>query len=272
MEIKRSILHECHGYNSDITLLLNAAPSIGNYKTAFTLAEVLITLGIIGIVASMTMPTLLNKAQDKILETQRKKAENVLANGYKRNLALNEVFKIDETTMFSSACLNNISGCFSQENKKTFNILRDSSTAAGKEAIIANLPEKYDKSAMKWKDMFYIFQTVDGYTYGLNLDKNEFENNKSVNIYADVNSTKNPNQYGSDLVTYLVSQNGMVSDTTQYGGEDPNQGCSVDNLNACTEDACYALGGNISEESGNGGPCPFIYWEDQCKANRMYCE
>lgn len=82
-------------------VLFEKSPSIGDYKTAFTLAEVLITLGIIGIVAAMTMPALINKTQDKVLETQRKKAENSLANGYKRILALNEVFKTDETTMFS---------------------------------------------------------------------------------------------------------------------------------------------------------------------------
>ena len=41
---------------------------------AFTLAEVLITLGIIGIVAAMTLPSLLNNLQNKHLETAFKKA------------------------------------------------------------------------------------------------------------------------------------------------------------------------------------------------------
>lgn len=34
-------------------------------KTAFTLAEVLITLGIIGIVAAMTLPTIIQKQYQK---------------------------------------------------------------------------------------------------------------------------------------------------------------------------------------------------------------
>lgn len=38
-------------------------------RAAFTLAEVLITLGIIGVVAAMTMPTLLNKTRNKELHT-----------------------------------------------------------------------------------------------------------------------------------------------------------------------------------------------------------
>ncbi len=47
-------------------------------RTAFTLAEVLITLGIIGIVAAMTMPSLINTTQKKELETAFKKQYSVL--------------------------------------------------------------------------------------------------------------------------------------------------------------------------------------------------
>ena len=38
-------------------------------KNAFTLAEVLITLGIIGIVAAITIPTLINNVQDAQYKT-----------------------------------------------------------------------------------------------------------------------------------------------------------------------------------------------------------
>lgn len=46
---------------------------------AFTLAEVLITLGIIGVVAAITIPTLVNKNNEKIRETQLKKAYSTLS-------------------------------------------------------------------------------------------------------------------------------------------------------------------------------------------------
>lgn len=42
-------------------------------KKAFTLAEVLITLGIIGIVAAMTMPVIIEKHQKKVVATSLKK-------------------------------------------------------------------------------------------------------------------------------------------------------------------------------------------------------
>ncbi len=48
-------------------------------KAAFTLAEVLITLGIIGVVAAMTLPLLISNYQHKVLETQFKKAYSELS-------------------------------------------------------------------------------------------------------------------------------------------------------------------------------------------------
>mgnify|MGYP000358167703 FL=1 len=42
-------------------------------KTAFTLAEVLITLGIIGVVAAMTMPTLIESHNRQVVETRLEK-------------------------------------------------------------------------------------------------------------------------------------------------------------------------------------------------------
>ena len=49
-------------------------------RVAFTLAEVLITLGIIGVVAALTLPTVINKVQSVILKNQFKKAYSSLLN------------------------------------------------------------------------------------------------------------------------------------------------------------------------------------------------
>ena len=48
-------------------------------KAAFTLAEVLITLGIIGVVAAMTLPTVINNTRNKQLETALKKSYSALS-------------------------------------------------------------------------------------------------------------------------------------------------------------------------------------------------
>ena len=47
-------------------------------KAGFTMSEVLITLGIIGIVAAMTLPSIINKAEKMILKNQFKKTYSTL--------------------------------------------------------------------------------------------------------------------------------------------------------------------------------------------------
>ncbi len=51
-------------------------------KNAFTLAEVLITLGIIGIVAAMTLPVLIEKHQKVVHVNRMKQTYSILANAF----------------------------------------------------------------------------------------------------------------------------------------------------------------------------------------------
>ena len=62
-------------------------------KAAFTLAEVLITLGIIGVVAAMTLPTLINDYQAKETVTRLKKIYSIVNQAYL--LAQNDYGTID---------------------------------------------------------------------------------------------------------------------------------------------------------------------------------
>ena len=57
---------------------------------AFTLAEVLITLGIIGVVAAMTMPTLMSSTQGAQYKAAYKKALSALSQAVTLNVALDE--------------------------------------------------------------------------------------------------------------------------------------------------------------------------------------
>ena len=71
-------LKYCWGRNRNLQKA-DSTPS----KAAFTLAEVLITMGIIGVVAAMTLPTLIAKYQEKVTVTKLKKAYSVLNSAYK---------------------------------------------------------------------------------------------------------------------------------------------------------------------------------------------
>lgn len=61
---------------------------LSNIRDGFTLAEVLITLGIIGVVAAMTMPTLMNQTQGAQYKAAYKKALSAISQAVTLNVAL----------------------------------------------------------------------------------------------------------------------------------------------------------------------------------------
>ena len=61
---------------------------LSNKRAGFTLAEVLITLGIIGVVAAMTMPTLMNQTNGAQYKAAYKKALSAISQGVTLNVAL----------------------------------------------------------------------------------------------------------------------------------------------------------------------------------------
>ena len=54
------------------------------YKNAFTLSETLIAIGIIGVVAAITLPSIVSKTENYILKQQFKKAYSILQNAQLR--------------------------------------------------------------------------------------------------------------------------------------------------------------------------------------------
>ena len=56
-------------------------------RKGFTLAEVLITLGIIGVVAAMTIPSLITKYQKKAIETKFKEDFSIIQQVIRSNTA-----------------------------------------------------------------------------------------------------------------------------------------------------------------------------------------
>ena len=60
----------------------------------------MITLGIIGVVAALTMPALISNHQKKVYVTQLKKSVNTLTNGFKLMLADAGVDSLEDTNLF----------------------------------------------------------------------------------------------------------------------------------------------------------------------------
>lgn len=208
---------------------------------AFTLAEVLITLGVIGVVAAMTMPALINNAKEKQYEAQYKKAQNSLMNAYRLMMANNSAFKVNDLPLFT-AC-NNMTNvaCVEAEHKKAFKI-----AITNDNIDTATLPKNYATqfksvtSPFKWEDVPNTFATADGMVYGVEAD----EGLATFSIYTDTNGKKNPNTVKKDLYKFRFTGNKLVDVSDELIGPI----CSADHLSLCrTQEMCESAPTVIKE-------------------------
>lgn len=244
------------------------------YKTpsyGFTLAEVLITLGIIGVVAALTIPTLLSNYKAKETATKLAKAKSILTNGFKLMMAKNGVYSVDG---LPAARCGDDEGCYSAEFSQVFKILSDNSSGLDP----ATLPEKYvvseenltslipaayaadeSESEFNWSDVPFIFQLADGEIYGLEF----VDDTKSFDVYLDLNGATNPNRVADDMYKFRVIGNAMVADVTSELAE--STGCSANNLEACeTAEQCYAAANALKDDSG---ACPQSFFSETSGCN-----
>lgn len=195
-------------------------------KKAFTLAEILITMGIIGVVSAMTVPALNQSWQRDAYTTQLRKVYSEVAQAAVRLKTDKNVQSLAEARITS----NNIREEFIH---KYFVVLRDCPLITG------CFPNSY--------------KTVGGTTVA--TDSISFDTCSSsviasgaalcyrvvgdrIRIIVDVNGTKDPNIFGRDVFAMEVLPNGKV--------QDPNNG-SVFYPNATKIRDTHALGRIIKD-------------------------
>lgn len=166
----------------------------------FTLAEVLITLGIIGVVAALTMPVIIKGKERKELETGFKKQYSVLQNAFTRlNHDKGEVYVRDNSRGTRK---------FKSEFITYFNVLsdckfEDCSKINGK-SIYKDLTNKYDMYQTYIDDGQFI--TTDGALFMLNDATDE-----PFLASFDVNGPKKgPNRLGYDVFVFQLMNNGKL--------------------------------------------------------------
>ncbi len=207
-------------------------------KGAFTLAEVLITLGIIGVVAAMTLPSVINNSQKKELDASLKKNYSVIQQAFMMYQAKHgETLKPEDTGVKNEA--NDLYTLI----KPYFSIIHDCGTSYVKCMPIQEGGHFADRIS-------YIYKTYNNNTLNLTLlDDGQFvlkdgslillenagnETNRLRLISVDVNGiNKNPNRWGHDLFTFQLMNDGRIlpmgAEGTEY--EDENTYCSTTSSN-----------------------------------------
>lgn len=177
------------------------------HYAAFTLAEVLITLGIIGIVAAMTLPTLTAKYQQKILQSQFKKSYTNMQNAINLINAENGIpyecymlqtpgaYYYDECNKFWNEFLGKYKAVKICENNQTSCRPRYKTKA---EVLAEGGSIRYTSCSLPVNEHTG-YNLNDGSTIYLYSGNGSFAYHNSVFFAIDVNGLKGPNKWGYDL-------------------------------------------------------------------------
>lgn len=188
------------------------------FKNAFTLAEVLITLVIVGIIAALTIPSVINNMQKNELRSQFKKSVSVTSQAVQKMKAdygdlvndsannTQQSFRDTFMSYFSVICNTN---CVDENKYK--NLINNSSDGEG----------FFSES----------FITQDGSSYG--FSKSSYSG--YIYITVDINGpAKRPNRFGYDVFSFYIIDNNL----NFCGDKIPGPGVSCDD----SDDARNGLG------------------------------
>lgn len=196
------------------------------FKKAFTLAEVLITLGIIGIVAEITIPTVMLNMQNQQRVVMLKKMYSVLSQAY--NLSL-----IDNGTPNQWGLSNDTAGSIAMAGKLVpyLKIIEDCKTNNG---CFPNVMYKYlngNDYANVYSGSLYKIRLKDGTplafeSFNPNSPQVSGSSQALQNIYGslffDLNGDKQPNKMGVDYFSFYVTKFGIIPRGTNFEYDLPN--------------------------------------------------
>ena len=190
----------------------------GKRKIAFTLAEVLITLGIIGVVAAMTLPTLIQNHQKRSLEVATQKFYSTMSQAVKKYMADEGVDDLRNTPLAG----NNYEEIDSPEAiasikdfvTKYLKVVEECDHEANN--CFAPVYKSWDGSAL-----------YNNFTTGANWDRRRdyiladgavirigYNGGDSpIDLYVDVNGKKGPNRVGYDLWNMSIFYDGVIEES-----------------------------------------------------------
>lgn len=178
---------------------------------AFTLSEVLITLGVIGVVAAMTLPTVINKVERNILKQQFKKvlsvySQNILKTTYDLGGSMNCYYGQDENGQISSTTGIDYSGCktFYEHFAKNLKVIKKCEGNALVDGCLPVYSEYRSESGCSGysEQAFNVTNTVYVLADGTLLMP--YANQTLAAAAVDINGKKGPNKPGYDLFNFSI--------------------------------------------------------------------
>ncbi len=210
----------------------------GVWHLGFTLAEVLITLGIIGVVAAMTLPTFINKTQDRINRNRLKREYSLYQQAFNKIIAEND---IDFRNAIMECVSNNSSGhkCIKDSFKAKMKVVADCDSNSGQNSGKCFVPQAKARqlngkivsqnAGYFNNDQTSGFVLDDGSSVAFWLDdKNCGMNYGQLRcgwFVVDVNGANgNPNQWGKDLFLFFITPTRIMPADSKFTDNANNNG------------------------------------------------
>jgi prepilin-type N-terminal cleavage/methylation domain-containing protein len=205
-------------------------------KSAFTLSEVLIALVVIGIIAAITMPTIISNVEERERTAKVKKVYATLSNALTRvkadggDLDYNIINDNNENMqswydtylnkylITTKVCYNTTAGCWNTGNTKQLNgnivAYNRTGVGVGNGIITAILNDG-------------TFINMDGYNPGDIVNRfGVTTNSVGLVLFFDINGNKKPNTVGKDIFVTVFTENGFVPAWKNKTREEIDADCS----------------------------------------------
>ena len=186
---------------------MSGGGSLAAPKPAFTLAEVLVTLGIIGVVSAMTVPALMQNHQRKTYVTQLHKVYNEMQQAFLQEITDKNALNLKEAGLTSDEAVVNFM-------KKHFKVIQDcedkfepcfaddySSMDGSKRGALTNITRNPYSSC---------YAIASGASVCLGFISEENEEQLSGALYVDINGQKGPNIGGRDMFSMRYYNDGSI--------------------------------------------------------------
>ncbi len=214
-------------------------------KLAFTLAEVLITLTVIGVVAALSIPTLLSSSNSTADVTKLKKTYATLSNAVKlyeaENGSLKTAFAGNDSSAASDLAafnaltpyLNIIKNCGSSKGCWYDSPLKYLGGSNYVDKYDTTFDNAYGKAILSDGTMILI----DDHNGACSADKGDGPlKNTCGNLIVDINGAKGPNQIGRDYFLFHITSSGIYP----MGSYNDNLSCETDSTALDTTNGCAA--------------------------------
>ncbi len=189
-------------------------------RRAFTLTELLVALGIIGAIAALSIPSLLNNINARMLTTQLKSTVGSIQQLATDQLVSKKTKDLSDTDFKTEASLM---------VDKNFSIVKKCDTAAecwdqtykrlSDMAVLNRIPgkEEGEMTTVKLKNgVLLSYKVVASGRFG--------DDDSSMGLfYVDVNGAEKPNILGRDYFVFYVTKKGRIVDNWVINRQDPEE-------------------------------------------------